>query len=164
MINKKIYYWWSPDDSSYYPSGREPNENMRFKPKQGYGICEIASWLSADLPAGLKSVDIWINNLTNLPSSRAPDGFFGMGNAHWVMVTKNMVFIACEYVQEQRVLLTIDQLLYILEQYKTFLDGNYTDPDFPPEPIDVEYIAEGEEAMRIYAALEGSHGLFYLEE
>lgn len=164
MINKKIYFWWSDEEKLYSPSGRKPGENIRYKPIQGYGVCEIAAWLATDLPTGMKSIDIWINNLTDLTSSRAPDGFFGMGNAHWVMVTGNMVFIACEYVPEQRVLITIEQLLYVLEQYKAFLVGNYTNSDFPPEPIDVEYIAEGEEATRMYVSLEGSHGVFYLEE
>ncbi|WPU24790.1 hypothetical protein RI049_08645 [Cedecea neteri] len=164
MINKKIYYWWSPNNSGYYPSGREPNEDMRFKPKQGYGVCEIASWLSADLPTSVKSVDMWLNNLTNLESSRAPDGFFGIGNAHWVMITNNLVFIACEYVKEQRVILEREQLIYILEQYKEFVQGDFNNPNVPPESIDVEYIAEGEEAMNIYASLEGSHGVYYLEE
>nr|WP_282554504.1 hypothetical protein [Providencia sp. G1(2023)] len=70
-------------------------------------------------------MDTWLNNLTNLESSQAPDGFFGIGNAHWVMVTNNLVFIACEYVKEQRVILTVEQLIYILEQYKEFLQGDF---------------------------------------
>lgn len=164
MISRRIYYWWAPEYKKHTPSGREPGENIRYAPKQGYGICELASWLSGDIQYAPHSVDIWINDLTNLSSSRAPDGFFGMGNAHWVMVTQDKVFIACEYIEEQRVLLTTEQLLYVLEKYRAFLGGNYSDPNFPPEPIDVEYIAEGKEAMELYAALEGSHGVFYLEE
>ncbi len=163
MLNDKINFWWNNNSKDFTPIGNKLWVSTD-KTTLGYGSRELAGWLSDDIQYSLNSIDIWINNLTNLPSSRAPDGFFGMGNAHWVMVTKNMVFIANEYVQEQRVLLTIDQLLYILEQYKAFLGGNYTDPDFPPKPIDVEYIAEGEEAMRIYATLKDSHGLFYLEE
>lgn len=163
MLTDQITFWKDENNQYYIPIGGAINKRHNGS-ILGYGAREIAGWLANDIQYSPNSVDIWINNLTDLASSLSPDGFFGMGNAHWVMVTKNKVFIACEYVQEQRVLLTIDQLLYILEQYKTFLDGNYTDPDFPPEPIDVEYITEGEEAMRIYAALEGSHGLFYLEE
>jgi len=161
MLTDQINFW--KDNKNYIPIGGVLNKKNDGS-ILGYGAREIAGWLANDIQYSLGSIEIWINNLTNLASSRAPDGFFGMGNAHWVMVTQDKVFIACEYVEEQRVLLTIDQLLYVLEQYKAFLVGNYTNPDVPPEPIDVEYIAEGEEAMRIYASLEGSHGCFYLEE
>ncbi|WNJ81268.1 hypothetical protein RJE46_08590 [Cedecea neteri] len=80
------------------------------------------------------------------------------------MVTNDLVFIACEYVKEQRVTLTVEQLIYILEQYKEFLQGFFNNASFPPEPIDIEYIAEGQEAMNMYVSLEGSRGVYYLEE
>ncbi|MCX8579093.1 hypothetical protein J3U35_06520 [Gilliamella sp. B2717] len=38
----------------------------------------------------------------------------------------------------------------MLEQYKAFLEGDYNDPNNPPDPIDVEFIAEGQEAIDIY--------------
>lgn len=163
MLNDKINFWWNDKGRDFSPVGNQLWQSPE-KGTLGYGAREVAGWLSDDIQYAPHSVNIWINNLKDLATSTAPDGFFGIGNAHWVMVTGNMVFIACEYVKEQRILLTIEQLLYVLEQYKAFLDGNYTNPDCPPEPIDVEYLAEGEEAMRIYASLDGSHGVFYLEE
>ena len=68
---------------------------------------------------------------------------FAVGNAHWVLITGDYVFIGTEYVEEQQVILTREQLLYILEQYKAFLEGNDEDPNNPPASIDVEFIAEG---------------------
>ncbi|WP_264041848.1 hypothetical protein [Pectobacterium carotovorum] len=126
----------------------------------GYGAREIAGWLSNDIQYGTHSVDIWVKNLTALASGKITDGNFGIGNAHWVMVTQGKVFIGCEYVEEQQVLLTIEQTLYVLEQYRSFLDGSYTE-DYPPEPIDVEYLAEGLAAVTQYESLEGSYCLPY---
>lgn len=129
--------------------------------KAGYGASEIAAWLSSDFPNGINSIDIWIKNLISLGSGITTDGNFGMGNAHWVMVTQDRVFIGCEYVEEQQVLLTIEQILYVLGQYRLFLEGSYT-KDFPPEPIDVEYLAEGRDAITQYESLDGAYCLPYL--
>ena len=163
MKNRKIYLYWIDFYENFYPSARLPEENIRYTPKQGYGVCEIAAWLGNDLQYSINSVNIWINNLTDLANSEAPDGMFGVGNAHWVLITGDYVFIGTEYVERQQVILTREQLLYILEQYKAFLEGNYRDPNNPPAPIDVEFIAEGQEAVDLYNSLEGSHQVFYLE-
>ena len=163
MKNRKIYFDWIDFYDGFYPSGRLPEENIRYTPKQGYGVCEIAAWLNNELQNSINSVNIWINNLTDLENSRAPDGMFAVGNANWVLITGDYVFIGNEYVERQQVILTREQLLYILEQYKAFLEGNYRDPNNPPAPIDVEFIAEGQEAVDLYNSLEGSHQVFYLE-
>ena len=147
----------------FYPSGMLPEENIWYTPKQGNGVCEITAWLGNELQYSINSVNIWINNLTDLANSEAPDGMFGVGNAHWVLITGDYVFIGTEYVEEQQVILTREQLLYVLEQYKAFLEGNYEDPNNPPAPIDVEFIAEGQEAVDLYNSLEGSHHVLYLE-
>lgn len=44
-----------------------------------------------------------------------------------------------------------------MEQYKVFLEEDYNDPNNPPDPIDVEFIAEGQDAIDMYNGLEGSH-------
>ncbi|MDF7671656.1 hypothetical protein PT276_10710 [Orbaceae bacterium ESL0721] len=122
---------------------------------------KIAAWLSDDLQYSINSVNIWINNITDLENSRAPNGNFGIGNAHWVLITGDYVFLGTEYVEEQQVLMTREQLLYVLEQYKAFLEGNYKDPNNPPDPIDVEFIAEGQDAINKYEGLEGAHCIPY---
>lgn len=157
MKNKKIYLSWLDESKEFYPTGLLPNDNIRYTPTQGYGVCEIATWLGNDIQYSINSVNIWINNLTDLEHSRAPDGMFGIGNAHWVLITGNYVFIGTEYVEEQQVIMTKEQLLYVLEQYKAFLEGDYNDPNNPPDPIDVEFIAEGQEAIDIYNGLPNSH-------
>jgi hypothetical protein len=94
MINRKINFIWY--EGQYLLSGYLSDENTRYISKQGHGVCEVASWLSDDLPTGINSVNIWINNLTDLENSRAPDGMFGIGNAHWVLITGDYVFIGTE--------------------------------------------------------------------
>lgn len=157
MLNKKIIFNWSKTLDMFCPSGSFSDENIRHRPKQGYGIIAIASWLSSDLQCSINSVNIWISNLTDLENSPAPDGMFGVGNAFWVLITGDYIFIGTEYSEEQQILITKEQLLYVLEQYKAFLEGNYKDPNNPPDPIDVEFIAEGQEAIDTYNGLKGSH-------
>ncbi|NUF26968.1 hypothetical protein [Gilliamella sp. ESL0254] len=157
MKSKKIFLSWLNEYKEFCPTGLLFDENIRYTPKQGYGVCEIAAWLGNDIQYSINSVNIWINNLTDLEHSRAPDGMFGIGNAHWVLITGDYVFIGTEYVEEQQVIMTREQLLYVLEQYKTFLEGDYKDPNNPPGPIDVEFIAEGQEAIDIYNGLPNSH-------
>lgn len=159
MINKKMYFIWH--EGKYILSGTTEDEDIRNVPKQGYGICEIAAWLATDLPTGIDSVNVWINNLTDLENSRSPNGMFGIGNAHWVLATNNYVFIGTEYVEGQQVLINKEQLLFILRKYKGCLEGIYKDRYNPPEPINVELIAEGQEAIDLYNGLEGSHQVPY---
>ncbi|WP_166667109.1 hypothetical protein [Candidatus Schmidhempelia bombi] len=49
MKNKKIYLYWSDNYKEFCPTGMMDDENIRYVPKQGYGVCEIASWLSTEL-------------------------------------------------------------------------------------------------------------------
>ena len=161
MLNDKIIFWW--DNSSFLPTGGKLVKHPNSKKIFGFGAREIADWLRVDIQYSINSVNIWINNLTDLANSRAPDGMFAVGNAHWVLITGDYVFIGNEYVEKQQVILTREQLLYVLEQYKAFLEGNYEDPNNPPAPIDVEFIAEGQAAVDLYNSLEGSHQVFYLE-
>lgn len=58
MKNKKIYLSQSDDYKEFCPTGILNDENIRYVPKQGYGVCEIADWLSIDLPTGINSVNI----------------------------------------------------------------------------------------------------------
>ncbi len=161
MYSRKIYLRWSQFHQHYAPSGMNTNEDIRRIPKQGYGVCEIAAWLSDDIQYSINSIDIWIRNFSDFIEGKLADGCFGMGNAHWVLAVQDKVFIGCEYVIEQQVILTIEQILYVLEQYRQFLEADYTNPQIQLEPIDVEYIAEGDVAVKLYESLEGSYGMPY---
>ncbi|WPU25174.1 hypothetical protein RI049_10715 [Cedecea neteri] len=160
MYSKKLYLRWSDFHNHFVPTALEDDENIRHTPRQGYGVCAIAGWLSSDLSWGVNSLDIWVKNLTDLASGKENDGNFGIGNAYCVMVTQDKVFIGCEYSEHLQILLTIEQTLYMLEQYRAFLEGIYT-KEYPPEPIDVEYLSEGKYAVLQYESLEGAYCLPY---
>ncbi|MDT3640245.1 hypothetical protein ROM51_16855 [Cronobacter sakazakii] len=159
MLNDKIIFWWDENSDLFIPIGGKIRHSSDGG-VLGYGAREISGWLSNDIQYGIHSIDIWVRNLTDFASGKITDGNFGKGNAHWVMVTHDKVFIGCEHVEEQQVLLTIEQTLYVLGQYRLFLEGSYT-KDFPPEPIDVEYLAEGRDAITRYESLEGAYCLPY---
>lgn len=159
MFNDQITFWWNDKSNLFIPIGGRVRDAEDGK-VLGYGAREIAGWLSNDVQYGITSVDVWIENLEYLASGKSTDGNFGIGNAHWVMATQDKVFIGCEYVEEQQVLLTIEQTLYVLQQYRSFLEGVYT-KESPPEPIDVEYLFEGKDAVIQYESLEGAYCLPY---
>ena len=119
----------------------------------GYGTREIAAWLICEIH-GKSSVDIWLYNINKVRNDDSCDGDFGIGNAHWVFLTNNHAMIFCEYDEESKVLLSFDQLEFILEQYKISLSFKKNEE---PNPMDIEYIAEGDEAVRIYSSLDGAH-------
>ena len=152
MFNDKINFYWNDLFKRFRlePRGLYKSKNGV---TVGYGAREISSWIDCEIH-GKSSVDIWLDNINKVRSDDACDGDFGIGNAHWVFLTNNHAMIFCEYDEESKVLLSFDQLEYILEQYKISLSFNKNEK---PDPIDIEYIAEGDEAVRIYSSLDGAH-------
>ena len=155
MFNDKVKFYW--DD--FYESFRLVGRDLYKSPTGiivGYGTREICSWINNEIH-GIGSVDIWLDNINKIRNDDSCDGDFGIGNAHWVFLTNNHAMIFCEYVEELKVLLSFEQLEFILEQYKNFLSSNESNENKEPDPIDIEYIAEGDEAVRIYSSLDGAH-------
>ena len=118
---------------------------------------EIAAWLSDDIQHSANSARSWINDLPKLSVSAAPDGFFGFGNAHLIMVLGEHVFLGCEFVEKYRVLMSLGQALDVLTRYEKFLKSGHGSLHKPPAPMDVEFIAEGQEAVALYDALGGKY-------
>lgn len=159
MITAKIYPWWSESFKWFGLSGTNPNN----KEEKSDGAGAIAAFLGAEIQYSTHSIDIWVNNLTDLEHSRAPDGDFGEGNAFSIFITGDYVFIGTQYAEESQVLMTRAQFLHALEQYRVFLDGDYEDPENPPAIINVEFIAGGQEAVDMYNNLPNSHGVPYAD-
>ena len=155
MFNDKIYFYWDDSFKGFFLSGGKlykSNDGVTV----GYGTREIAAWINHEIHEEV-SLNIWLDNINKVRNDDSCDGDFGIGNAHWVFLTNNHAMIFCEYDEESKVLLSFDQLEYILEQYKIFLSSNESNENEEPEPIDIEYIAEGDEAVRIYSSLDGAH-------
>ena len=122
------------------------------------GSSAIADWLGQDIQYSKRSVDNWISIINDVASGIRESGYQGTGNTHSVMVTDDWVFIECEYVEEQKVFMSVQQALFALEKYKSFLVSRENHSKEIPSPFEVEYEAEGEEALDKYLDTGGSLG------
>lgn len=68
MLNDKINFWWNNNSKDFTPVGNKLWLSTD-KTTLGYGSRELAGWLSDDIQYSLNSIEIWINNLTNLESA-----------------------------------------------------------------------------------------------
>ncbi|MDI2113788.1 YacL family protein [Commensalibacter nepenthis] len=125
MITRKIYFLWGK--YRYYPSGYSFGQNIADLPSQGFGACAIAHWLSSEIERSVDLVDNWISKLQDLNKSQKSNSFYN--GEYWELHVKNQyVFICNDYLDEQKVIMTIEQFLYVLEQYKIFLKKNIRIP------------------------------------
>lgn len=148
MITHKLKPRWSEMSGAY--DYLNLTEAQVIRP----GVVEIAGWLWADIQNSLENLKSVIDVIKNPPRESVCDIY----NAHWILITQGYVYLSCEYTDD-RVLMTKEQAIYILEQYQLFLESDYYDKDKEPDPIDVEYIAENGEADKLYSALEGAFSL-----
>lgn len=143
-----ISFSWSPISKRYDIEGLE----------ERLGTLTLGSWLSADIQTSLSGIKDWITWINEIAAGTQEGGYIGTGNAFSVMAVGEQVFIECEYVDDQKVFLTRDQVIHVLEQYRDFVKSDIENPNFHPKPIEVEYLAEGEEAAKCYAETGGSSG------
>ena len=75
-----------------------------------------------------------------------------------VYLGKNEIIISCDYIEEYVVLMTYEQIFYLLEQYKGFIMNNkkYKNNECKPESIDVEFIAEGISAFDVFNKMQNN--------
>ena len=71
------------------------------------------------------------------------------GNAHTCTICNGIILINCEFVDEWVVLITFEQIMYLLDQYRSFISNkNYYDKNkILPDPIDIEFVSEGMQAV-----------------
>jgi hypothetical protein len=120
------------------------------------GAVTLAEWLSSEMQRSVSLIDDTIKWLSKI----TPDGWEGSyirnGNAFDVMVVGEQVFVDREYMNDRQVLLNRDQVILILERYRDFVNSDIENPNFHAESIEVEYLAEGEEAAKRYAKAGGT--------
>lgn len=145
----KISFSWSPALKRYDVS--VPGERI--------GTVTLASWLSNDLQTNIEGIREWTNWINEVAAGQRQGGYLGTGNAHSVMAVGQHVYIESEHVEYQKVFLSHDQIVELLKKYSEFVTGEMDDPDNPPKPVEVEYLAEGEDAANLYAETGGSWGL-----
>jgi hypothetical protein len=152
-----IYSWWSSSLKSFDITGSEPDEDIRATPRQGCGVREIAAWLSDDVNSQ-NSAHMWIERVNAVAEGTAKGGYLGTGNAHHVRAVGEQVFLECEFAEELKVFMTRAQIVSTLQHYIQFLNSERKNKDYPPNPFEVEYEAEGEEALDRYLATGGALG------
>jgi hypothetical protein len=111
------------------------------------GAKTVAHWFGNDIQYSAESACRWSDLFSKVANGSHEPGYLGSGNAHSVSATTQLVYIESEFVEAHKVCLTIDQIFEALDKYKLFLSSDYRSPTFQPVPFDVEYVAEGEQAL-----------------
>lgn len=135
--------------------------NGRFIPNchSGDGGVTLAGYLMSDMQTSVASINRITKLIDDVAQGRAKPGYMGGGNSCSICMINNMVFIEEMYYEEYKILISNEQFLHVLEEYKRHIDADYDDPNTIPPPIEFEYIAEGDEAYDLYEATGGSLGL-----
>ena len=118
------------------------------------GGSAISGWLGSDIQYSQNVLNDWFNIFKEITNgSRAP-GYQGTGNSHSVLAIGDFVFIECEHLEKKKVFLTMQQMFDVLKNYQLFLQSDYK--HIAPEEFEVEYVAEGGEALEKYLETGGS--------
>lgn len=108
----------------------------------------LASWLSDDV--GSTNAALEYSRRLNEIKVTAFGGYFGSGNSFHVRVANGFVFIENQFLEDRCVLLKIDDTLFLLSQYKKFLEDGRRGQEYPPEAMSVSFEMEGPPAMDYY--------------
>lgn len=84
--------------------------------KLSVGTQELSAWMDDEIGNSLSSVELVINDF--LVFSKKGTTTVYSGNAHSCFLEKNEIIISCDYIEEYVVLMTYEQIFYLLEQYK----------------------------------------------
>lgn len=123
------------------------------------GAKAIARWLGDDIQYSVRDVEEWMEVFSEVAKGNKRGGYQGTGNTHSVMAVGEVVYIECEYVEEQKVFLTQQQIGEVLRRYMDFLKGDYKSSWAVAQPFEIEYEAEGQEALDKYLEIGGSLGV-----
>ena len=108
----------------------------------------LASWLSDDV-GSQNGENEFLGKFQALDRSSA-GGYLGSGNSYHVRVVNGFIFIENQFVEEQKVLLTIDSAIALLQAYGRFLSDAKRGPNIAPEPLEIEFEMEGNRALDFY--------------
>ena len=135
--------------------------NGRFIPvcHAGDGGVTLAGYLMSDIQGSIAGINQLIKEIDDVAQGRVKPGYMGRDNSCSLCMINSMVFIEDMYCEEYKILISNEQLLHVLDEYKRHIKARYYDQDTIPPPIEFEYIAEGDEAYDLYEATGGSLGL-----
>ena len=108
------------------------------------GGIEIASWLEDDVTR-LEEIFFWRSRIKEISSENII--CLGSGNAHHVYIVGPYVYIFCEYVDAQQVMMHTHDFLELLNKYEAYLNQK---KDGAPQPFEVTYAHQGSAASAIF--------------
>jgi hypothetical protein len=106
----------------------------------------LAGWLMADIQSQPDAIGRWKQRLGDVRSGVASAGYQGTGNAFSVMASTNLVAIACEFVESQRVFLQLDSLMKFLTDVEAVLEDETANSG----PMEVQVLGAGLDAIDSY--------------
>ena len=112
------------------------------------GAHVLASWLSDDV-GSKRAAQAFVDRFERLDQISF-GGYLGSGNSYHVRVAKGLIFIGNQFVDEQKVLIAVNCIVALLEDYMRFLDDATRGKNFPPQPLLVEFEMDGARAMEFY--------------
>lgn len=117
------------------------------------GVSEIASWIISDIDScGDDAPQRMIERLRGIQAGKEKKGYIGTGNAHDMYAFDESLFLVCQFGDEKKVILPIEEAIKALEGFAKFKSGDWKNPNWQPEPFVVSYDYEGQEAEAIYSA------------
>ncbi len=119
------------------------------------GAREVSSWLRDDLQMSSSSTDWWINQIKDIEPVTKKNCYVGSGNAHQVLSVKDYLYIYCELIEERQVVLTCESALKALSEYRNLVLSDWKSPEFESGQFEVEYEAEGDDALSLFRKLGG---------
>lgn len=124
------------------------------------GATEIISWIGADIDScGSDAPQRMIQRLRGIQEGKEKKGYIGTGNAHSMMAFDDSMYLRCEFDEELKVILPIDEAIKALEGFARFKSGDWKSPNYQPEPFTVKYDYEGADAYARYEASGSPAGL-----
>lgn len=116
------------------------------------GATEIISWIGADIEScGGDAAQRMIQRLRGIKVGKEKKGYIGTGNAHSILAFDESLYLRCEFDDELKVILPIDEAIRTLVDYVKFKSGDWQNPNYQPEPFTVSYDYEGAAAEAYYA-------------
>ncbi|MFQ1700244.1 hypothetical protein ACJ5NV_06590 [Loktanella agnita] len=108
------------------------------------GGLEIGSWLQDDV-VSVDGISFWREKIARISNENIV--YLGSGNAHHVYIVGPYVYIFCEYVDEQQVMMHTHDFLQLLDKYETYLAQISSGL---PQSFETVYAHDGSAAAAIY--------------
>lgn len=147
-----VFPYWDDDDGEYHVSMDEKvGDASVVRGGQGIGMAGICGWLDGEMRILGKGAERMVREDVEKCADTTPrEEVVHFGEGYVVLYLNGLFLILFRYDNRIVVLLKKEQFLSVLDGYGEFTRMSVTKKHRPPLPFEVEYEAEGEEAIRIF--------------